>query len=160
MPSGQFSVCGSHFFQIYFLWVPVSVVAHSLAQLFGSIQPLPFCEQGLWGTVAALCVPIRKTPSGISFPMLPSSAITSVSVSAGSPEPVPPMQTEGRREQAERCSLAELLFQLPRRAQPRPVSPAPACLSPSLRAGVWSCFGNRCHSGLTSRGFVVSLSPS
>lgn len=115
---------------------------------------------GLWGTVAALCVPIRKTPSGISFPMPPSSAITSVSVSAGSPEPVPPLQTEGRREQAERCSLAELLFQLPRRAQPRPVSPAPACLSPSLRAGVWSCFGNRCHSGLTSRGFVVSLSPS
>lgn len=42
-------MCGSHFFQIYFLWVPVSVVAHSLAQLFGSIQPLPLCERGALG---------------------------------------------------------------------------------------------------------------
>lgn len=87
-------MCGFYLLQIYFLWVAVSVVAHSLALLLGSIQHLPSCRKGLWGTVTSLYVSIRKTPSGISFLMLPGSTITSVSVSAGSPEPVPPMQTE------------------------------------------------------------------
>lgn len=87
-------MCGFHLLQIYFLWVAVSVVAHSLALLLGRIQHLPSCRKGLCGTVTSLYVSIRKTPSGISFLMLPGSTITSVSMSAGSPEPVLPMQTE------------------------------------------------------------------
>lgn len=97
---------GFHLLQIYFLWVAISVVAHSLAQFLGasSIYLL------LWGTVTSLYVSIRKTPSGISFLMLPGSTITSVSVSAGSPEPGPPMQTQrepgaGSAPQTRRASV-------------------------------------------------------
>lgn len=102
-------------------------------------------------------VSIRKTPSGISFLMLTGSTITSVSVSAGSPEPVPPMQTE--REQAQLHRLVELLFQLPLSVEPHPLSTSPVLLAPSLGTGVWSCFGNRCNSGMTSLRFCsISVS--
>lgn len=141
-------MCGFHLLQIYFLWVAVSVVAHSLAVLLGSIQHLPSCRKGLWGTVTSLYVSIRKTPSGISFLMLPGSTITSVSVSAGSPEPVPPMQTE--REQAQLHRLVKLLFQLPPSAEPHLISTSPVLLAPFPGTGVWSCFGNHCNSGMTS----------
>lgn len=36
LPSGQRSVGGFHLLQIYFLWVAVCVVAHSLAQFLGA----------------------------------------------------------------------------------------------------------------------------
>lgn len=150
-------MCGFHLLQIYFLWVTISVVAHCLALLLGSIQHLPSCRKGLWGTVTSLYVSIRKTPSGISFLMLTGSTITSVSVSAGSPEPVPPMQTE--REQAQLHRLVELLFQLPLSVEPHPLSTSPVLLAPSLGTGVCSCFGNRCNSGMTSLRFCsISVS--
>lgn len=150
-------MCGFHLLQIYFLWVAGSVVARSLALLLGSIQHLPSRRKGLWGTVTSLYVSIRKTPSGISFLMLPGSTITSVSVSAGSPEPVPSRQTEGERAELRR--LVELLFQLPPSAEPHLVSTSPALLAPSPGAGVWSCFGNRCDSGMTSPRFCsISVS--
>lgn len=93
LPPGQLCVW-FHLLQLYFLWVIASVVAHSLALFLGSIEHLPSCRKGLWGIVTSLSMSIRKTPSGISLLMLPGSTITPVSVSAGSPEPSPPMQTK------------------------------------------------------------------
>lgn len=147
-------MCGSHLVQIYFLWVAGSAVAHSLALPLGASSIYLLAARGFGGTVTSLYVSIRKTPSGISFLMLPGSTITSVSVAAGSPEPVPPEQTDG-----EPCRCLQLLFQLPLSAEPHLVSTFPALLTPSLGAGLWSCFGNRSDSGMTSPG-LCSISVS
>lgn len=129
-----------------------------LGSASGSIQHLPSYCKGLWGTVTSLYVSIRKTPSGISFLMLPGSTITSVSVAAGSPEPVPPEQTDGElgADSAPQTPPAPVPAPSERRAPFRFHFCTPHSLSGRWS---WSCFGNRCDSGMTSPGFCsISVS--